>query len=67
MLVGDLIDFHASGEGSRGHEILHNATVLELVLNGVGMVLSSVLKVVRGWQLPASTTTLNTKELTACL
>jgi hypothetical protein len=43
-LVGDLMDFHASGEGSRGHEILHRAAVLELVLDGVGVVQTSLLK-----------------------
>jgi hypothetical protein len=42
-LVGDLVNFHASGEGPRGHE---------LVLDGVGMVQVSLfeelLKVVHG-------------------
>jgi hypothetical protein len=36
-IVRDLIDFHASGEGSRCHEILHRVIVPEL------------LEVVRGW------------------
>jgi hypothetical protein len=51
-LVRDLILFHASGEGSRGHEILHHVTALDLVLNGVSMVcislLEELLDVVRG-------------------
>jgi hypothetical protein len=51
-LVGDLIKFHASGEGPRGHATLHHAIVLELVLDEVGMVRSSpfteLLKVVHG-------------------
>jgi hypothetical protein len=33
-LFWDLIEFHASGEGPRCHEILHHAAVLELVLDG---------------------------------
>jgi hypothetical protein len=51
-LTGDLIDFHVSGERPCGHEILHHATVLELVLDWVGVVRASLLKelleVVRG-------------------
>jgi hypothetical protein len=30
-IIGDLIDFHASGERPRGHEILYRAIVPELV------------------------------------
>jgi hypothetical protein len=37
-LDGGLIDFHASGKGSHGHETLHLAAVLELALDGVSMV-----------------------------
>jgi hypothetical protein len=37
-LVGDLVNYHASGERPQGHEILHHAVVLELVLDGIGMV-----------------------------
>jgi hypothetical protein len=48
-----LIDFHALGEGPRSHEILHHATVPELVLDGVRVVRASLLlellKVIRGW------------------
>jgi hypothetical protein len=51
-LVWDLVRFHASGEGPRGYEILHHATILELVLDGVGMVQASLLhellKVIHG-------------------
>jgi hypothetical protein len=43
-LVGDLIDFHASGEGPRGHETLHQVAVPKLVLNAVGVVWESLLK-----------------------
>jgi hypothetical protein len=32
------------GEGSRGHEALHHAAVLEFVLDRVGMVWASLLK-----------------------
>jgi hypothetical protein len=52
-LFEDLLNFHASGEGHRGHEILYHATVPELVLDGVSMVrtslLKELLKVVHGW------------------
>jgi hypothetical protein len=52
-LVGDLVGFHASGERSRSHEILHHAAVHELVLDEVGIVWArlpkELLKVVRGW------------------
>jgi hypothetical protein len=52
-LVEVLIGFHASGEGSRYHEILHYVIVPELVLDGVGMVwvhlLQEFLEVVCGW------------------
>jgi hypothetical protein len=52
-LVRDLVDFHASGEGHRGHETLHHASVPELVLDGVGVVRASLFKklfeVVCGW------------------
>jgi hypothetical protein len=34
----------ASGEGPRGHEILYHATVPELVLDGIGMVRTSILQ-----------------------
>jgi hypothetical protein len=37
-LVGVLIGFPASGEGSRGHEILHHVIVPEVVLDGVGVI-----------------------------
>jgi hypothetical protein len=51
-LIGDLIDFHASGQGPSGHETLHHAAVPELVLDGVGRVRASLFKelveVVRG-------------------
>jgi hypothetical protein len=51
-LVGDIVDFHALVEGTRGHETLHHATIPELMLDGVGMVRASPLKelveVVRG-------------------
>jgi hypothetical protein len=43
-LVGDLVNLHASGEGPRGHEILHHAAVLELVLDGEGVVQESLLQ-----------------------
>jgi hypothetical protein len=43
-LIGDLVHFHASGEGSRGHDILHHAIVLEPMLDGVGVVWASPLK-----------------------
>jgi hypothetical protein len=33
-LIWDFIEFHASGEGSQGHEFLHHAAVPELVLDG---------------------------------
>jgi hypothetical protein len=50
--VRDLIDFHATDEGSRGHEILHHAVVLEFVLGGIGVVqthlFKELLEVVRG-------------------
>jgi hypothetical protein len=52
-LVGGLVAFHTSGEGPQGHEILHHATVPELVLDGVGVVwaslLQEILKVIHGW------------------
>jgi hypothetical protein len=52
-LVGDLVNFHASGEGPRGHETLHHAAVSEPVLDRVGMVraslLNELLEVVCGW------------------
>jgi hypothetical protein len=52
-LIGDLIEFHGLGEGSRGHEILHHVVVHELVLDGVGVVstshLQELLEVARGW------------------
>jgi hypothetical protein len=52
-LVGDLVDFHASGEGPRGQEILHHAAVPELVLDRVGVARASLLKelleVIYGW------------------
>jgi hypothetical protein len=35
----------ASGEGPRGHEILYHAAVPELVLDGIGMVRTSILQV----------------------
>jgi hypothetical protein len=48
-----LVDFQASGEGPRSHEILHQATVPELVLDRVGMVRTSLLQkpleVIREW------------------
>jgi hypothetical protein len=44
-LIGDLIDFHASVERPRGHEILHHAAVPELVLDRVGKVRANLLKV----------------------
>jgi hypothetical protein len=43
-LIGDLVEFHASGDGSRGHEIFHHATVPEFVLDGLGVVWASLLK-----------------------
>jgi hypothetical protein len=50
--IWDFIKFHASGEGSRGHEILHHVVVHELVLDGVSMVrarlVEELLKVVCG-------------------
>jgi hypothetical protein len=52
VLIGDLVNFHDSGEGPRGHEILHHVAVCELVLDGVGVVRASLLKelleVIRG-------------------
>jgi hypothetical protein len=52
-LVGDLVGFHALGEGSRCHEILHHAIVLEVVPDRVGVVRTSLLKelleVIYGW------------------
>jgi hypothetical protein len=44
LLIGDLVDFHSSGEGPRGHEILHHAAVPELVLDGVGVVRADLLE-----------------------
>jgi hypothetical protein len=44
VLSGDLVNFHDSGEGPRGHEILHHVAVCELVLDGVGVVRASLLK-----------------------
>jgi hypothetical protein len=43
-LIGDLVKFHASGEGSRGHEILQCAAVPELMFDGVGVLRSSLPK-----------------------
>jgi hypothetical protein len=43
-LVRDLVDFHASGEGTRGHETLHHVAVPELVLDEVGMVRASLFE-----------------------
>jgi hypothetical protein len=52
-LFGVLVGFQASGEGSRGHKILHHAAVPELALDGVGVVwtrlLQELLEVARGW------------------
>jgi hypothetical protein len=42
-LIRDLVNFHVSGEGSRGHEILHHVVVPELVLDEVGVVWASLL------------------------
>jgi hypothetical protein len=33
-LIRDLIDFHALGEGSRDHEVLHHVAIPELMLDG---------------------------------
>jgi hypothetical protein len=53
ITIWDFIEFHASGEGSHGHEILHHVVVAGLVLNGVSMVWVSLLeehlKVECGW------------------
>jgi hypothetical protein len=43
-LVWYPIEFHASGEGPRGHEILHHAAVPKIVLDGVSVVWESLLK-----------------------
>jgi hypothetical protein len=43
-LVEDLIDDHSSGEGPRGHEILHHTAIPEIVLDGVGVVWVSLPK-----------------------
>jgi hypothetical protein len=43
-LVGDLIDFHALGEGPRGHKTFDHAKVPELVLDEVGVVWASLFK-----------------------
>jgi hypothetical protein len=52
-LIGDLVNFHTSGEGPRGHETHHHAAVSELVLDGVGVVwaclFKELLEVVHGW------------------
>jgi hypothetical protein len=42
-LVGGLVNFHASGDGPRGCEILDHATVPEHVLNGVSLVQAALL------------------------
>jgi hypothetical protein len=39
-----IVGFHASCEGSRGHEILHHAIGPELLLDGVGMVWARLLQ-----------------------
>jgi hypothetical protein len=39
-----LVNFHASGEGHRGHETLHQAAAPELVLDGVAVVQASHFK-----------------------
>jgi hypothetical protein len=44
-LVRYPIEFDASGEGPRGHEILHHAAVPKIVLDGVSVVWESLLKV----------------------
>jgi hypothetical protein len=44
VLVGDIVNFHASGEGPQGHEILHHAAIPELVVDGVGVVQASLLE-----------------------
>jgi hypothetical protein len=48
-----LVNFHASGEGHRGHETLHQAAAPKLVLDGVAVVQASHfkerLKMVGGW------------------
>jgi hypothetical protein len=43
-LVWDLIEFHASGDGCRDHEIIHHVVVPDLVLDGVCMVWASLLE-----------------------
>jgi hypothetical protein len=52
-LGGGFIDFHASGLGPCGHKTLHQATVSELVLDGVGVVwacfFKELLEVVCRW------------------
>jgi hypothetical protein len=42
--VGSFVRLGAPGEGFRGHEALHHATVLEFVPHGVGVVWASLLK-----------------------
>jgi hypothetical protein len=75
-LIEDLIKFHASGEGSRGHEILQCAAVPELMFDGVGVLRSSLpmelLKVVCGQPHLTLATTCGTAarttpKLLACL
>jgi hypothetical protein len=62
-VVGDLVDFHASSEGPRGHKILHHVAVTELVLDGVSVVraglLRELLEVVRGQSCLALSTVSN--------
>jgi hypothetical protein len=41
-LVGDLIEFHASGGGPQDHEIFYHAAVFELVLDVVHVVWASL-------------------------
>jgi hypothetical protein len=43
-LVEDLVDFHASGEGPRGHETLHHPTIPKLMLDVLGMVRASLFE-----------------------
>jgi hypothetical protein len=42
--IGSFIRLEAPGEGFRGHEALHHATVLEFVPDGVSVIWPSLLK-----------------------
>jgi hypothetical protein len=45
ILSWDLVDFHAMGEGPRGHKTLHQVVVPEHVLDGVGKIRGSLIEV----------------------